>query len=87
MYAQIATHPDLLYAISTLSKSASNPRNIHWNALTHVLCYIRGTLDFRITYRGKYKDLARIGYIDTDYTGCYKFILIFKCETAKIIFY
>ena len=69
MYAQIATCPDLSYAVSTLSKFASNPGNVHWNALTHVLHYIRGTLDFRITYGGKYKDLAPIGYVDADYAG------------------
>jgi hypothetical protein len=69
MYAQIATRPDLSYAVSTLSKFASNPRKNHWNALTHVLRYIQGTLDYRITYGGKYKDLAPIGYVDADYAG------------------
>lgn len=45
------------------------PREDYWNALTHVLCYIRGTLDYRITYGGQHKDLAPVGYVDTDYAG------------------
>ena len=42
MYAQIVTQPNLSYAVSTLSKFASNPGRAHWNALTHVLRYIKG---------------------------------------------
>ena len=64
MYAQIATRPDLSHAVSTLSKFASNPGRVHWNALTHVLRYIRGTLNYKITYGGKYKNLAPVGYVD-----------------------
>ena len=69
MYAQITTRPDLSYAISTLSKFTSNPGKTHWNALTHVLRYIRGTLAYKIMYGGKYKDLAPIRYVDADYAG------------------
>lgn len=70
MYAQIAMQPDLSYAVSTLSRFASNPGRPHWTALTHVLQYIKGTLDFRITYGGKgYTNLAPIGYVDADYAG------------------
>ena len=52
-----------------LSKYTSNPGKTHWNALTHILRYIRGTLGFRITYGGKHNDLAPIGYVDADYAG------------------
>ena len=69
MYAQIVTRPDLSYAVSTLSKFMSNPGKTHWNALTHVLRYIRGTLAYKITYGGKCKDLAPIGYVDANYAG------------------
>ena len=70
MYAQIATQPDLSYAISTLSKFVSNPGRPHWIALMRVLRYIKGTLDFKITYGGKgYTNLAPIGYVDADYAG------------------
>ena len=37
MYAQIATCPDLSYAVSTLSKFASDPGKPHWTALMWVL--------------------------------------------------
>ena len=70
MYPQIATWPDLSYAVSTLSKFASNPEKQHWIALMHVLWYIKGTLDFKITYgREGYTGLTPVGYVDADYAG------------------
>ena len=70
MYAQIATQPDLSYAVSTLSKFALNPRKPHWIALMRVLRYIKGTLNFKITYGVEgHTDLAPVGYVDADYAG------------------
>ena len=70
MYAQIGTRPDLSYAISTLRKYASNPGNTHWQALMHVLQYIKATLHYKITYGGDcFKDLWPTGWVDADYGG------------------
>ena len=52
MYAQIGTQPDLSYTVSTLSKYASDPGVAHWQALMHILQYIKATLDYKITYGG-----------------------------------
>jgi hypothetical protein len=70
MYAQIATRPDLSYAVSTLSKFSSDPGKPHWMALMHVLQYIKGTLDYKITYGGSGNtSLTPYGYVDADYGG------------------
>jgi Reverse transcriptase (RNA-dependent DNA polymerase) len=70
MYAQIGTRPDLSYAVLTLSKYASNPGITHWNALMHILQYIKVTLNYKITYGGKnFKDLRLTGWVDADYGG------------------
>jgi hypothetical protein len=70
MYAQIGTRPDLSYAVSTLSKYASNPGIAHWQALIHVLRYIKATLHYKITYGGDcFKDLKPTGWVDADYGG------------------
>jgi hypothetical protein len=69
MYAQIATRPDLSYAVSTLSKFSSNPGKAHWLALMHVFQYIKGTLHFKIRYGGKETSLTPYGYVDADYGG------------------
>jgi Reverse transcriptase (RNA-dependent DNA polymerase) len=70
MYTQMATRPDLSYAVSTLSKFSSNPGKLHWTALMHVLQYIKGTLDNKITYGGSGRtSLTPYRYVDADYGG------------------
>ena len=70
MWGQLATHPDLLFAVSLLARFQANPGMDHWKALLHVVGYIRNTIDFRITY-SRDGDLNPIAYTDTDYEGCW----------------
>ena len=68
MYAQIGTQPDLSYAVSTLSKYASDPGVAHWQVLMHVLQYIKATLSYKITYSGNgFMSLRPTGWVDADY--------------------
>jgi len=68
MYAQIAMRPDLSYAVSTLSKFGSNPGKPHWLVLMHILQYIKGSLDYKITYGGPGNtSLTPYGHVDADY--------------------
>jgi hypothetical protein len=70
MYAQIATCPDLSYTVSTLSKFSPDPGKPHWIVLMHVLKYIKGTLDYKITYGGSGKtSLMPYDYVDAKYGG------------------
>ena len=39
------TRPDILYAISVLSKHLSNPQMKHWNGAKRVLAYLHDTVD------------------------------------------
>jgi len=64
MWLQIATRPDLSYAVNLLH----NPGKTHWNALKHILAYIKGTIRYGITYAGE--DLNPTGYVDSDFAGC-----------------
>lgn len=70
MYGEIATRFELAFATSKLSKYAINPGKAHWLALMHVLRYIKGTLDHKITYGGKgFTSLAPVGYVDSDFAA------------------
>lgn len=68
MWLQVGTRPDLSFTINLLSRFANNPGIRHWNALKHTLGYVKGTLDYSITY---YRDgnLRPHGYVDADYAG------------------
>ena len=50
MYAMLGTRPDLAFAVASLSQFSSNPGQTHWDAIKHVLRYMRGTQDYRLTY-------------------------------------
>ena len=69
MWGQLATRPDLSFAVSLLSRFQANPGVDHWNALMHVIGYIKNTMDYGLTYsRGS--DLSPIAFVDADYGGC-----------------
>ncbi len=46
MWGQLATRPDLSYAVSVLSRYQINPGLKHWKALLHVMGYIWKTIKF-----------------------------------------
>ncbi len=64
MYASVATHPDITYSVSALSRFLNNPGTIHWEAAKQVLCYLSGTKNLTLTYGEECHDL--VGYTDTD---------------------
>jgi hypothetical protein len=68
MWLQVATRPDLSYAVNLLSRYANNPGRRHWEALKHTLAYLKGTSNYGITYRHG-GDLRPFGYVDADYAG------------------
>lgn len=68
MWLQVATCPDLSYTVNLLSRFANNPGIPHWNAIKHAFGYIRGTLNYGITYH-RHASLNPLGYVDADYAG------------------
>ncbi|KAJ9552465.1 hypothetical protein OSB04_016510 [Centaurea solstitialis] len=47
------TRSDLSYSVVLLSRFMQEPKEQHMKAIRHVLCYIKGTLKFGITYKKK----------------------------------
>jgi hypothetical protein len=54
--------------VNLLSRFANNPGQKHWDALKHTLAYLKGTVDYGITYRYG-ESLRPFGYVDADYAG------------------
>ena len=69
MWGQLATWPDLSFLISLLAWFQSNPGINHWNALMHVIGYIKNTLDYGLTYSHDF-ELTPSAFVDADYGGC-----------------
>ena len=72
MWAAICTRPDISYAVGQLSQYASNPDKSHFRALNQCIRYLRGTVDYRLTYKGEGRadDVPVLtGYSDADWAG------------------
>src|SRR6266540_1394462 len=51
MWGQLATRPDLSFAVSLLFQFQSDPGLEHWKALLHIMGYVKNTLDYGLTYQ------------------------------------
>jgi hypothetical protein len=69
MWGQLATRLDLSFSVSLLACFQANPSIDHWNALMHVIRYIKNTLDYGLTYSCDTK-LSPHAFVDADYEGC-----------------
>ena len=59
MWGQLATRPDLSFAVSLLARFQANPGIAHWSALLHVIGYIKNTPDLGLTYSRDYDPSPR----------------------------
>jgi hypothetical protein len=64
MYTSLGTHPNITFAVQTLSRFATNPGPTHWDAIKRVFQYLKGTRNLWLSYGGNKVDLE--GYADAD---------------------
>ena len=64
----IATHLDLMFIVSLISRYMERPTNSHFQVAKRTLTYIKGTTGFGIFYKkGGSEEL--VGYSDSEYAG------------------
>jgi hypothetical protein len=67
-YAVTGTRPDLAQALGLVNQFCSNPGVEHWTAAKRILRYIKGTIDYGITFDGnKETEVQLNGYVDADW--------------------
>ena len=70
MYAMLGTRPDIAFAVGLLGRFASRPGQVHWQAMKHLLRYLKGTADFKLCYQARSQDCTGlIGFSDADWAG------------------
>lgn len=72
MYAMLGTRPDIAFAVASLSQFSSNPGQTHWIAIKHVLRYLKGTMDYKLSYGGVAANVQKTplqfhGFCDSDW--------------------
>ncbi|GJU88782.1 retrovirus-related pol polyprotein from transposon TNT 1-94 [Tanacetum coccineum] len=63
------TRPDIAFPVSVVSQFLTAPRTSHWDAVTQILGYLKGTLVLGILYSNHGHHIAE-GFTDVDYAGC-----------------
>ena len=63
------SRPDIMFAVSLISRFMHKPSRQHMGAAKRVLRYIRGTLSFGLRYQ-KVRNCKLISYTDSDWAGC-----------------
>lgn len=53
MYLMVETRPGLAYCVGILSRFMENPSTKHWIGVQRILRYLKGTVDYGITYTNK----------------------------------
>jgi len=81
MWGQLATRPDLSFAVSLLSRFQADPGIEHWKGLLHVIGYIKNTMDYGLTY-SRDADLTPLFYVNADYGRCQDT----RCSTSGYVF-
>jgi hypothetical protein len=70
MYLALTTRPDIAYAAGVLARFNSNPGMAHWKAAKHLLRYLKGTAEMKLTYGPDPSTLDPfVGFSDADYGG------------------
>lgn len=65
MYVANGTRPDICYPINMLAQVASNPGRVHWEALKHVIRYLIGTREYRLSWGSS--NIGLMGYTDASH--------------------
>jgi hypothetical protein len=63
-----ATRPDMMFAVSLISRYMANPTELHLQAAKRILRYLKGTTDYGVFYKNE-EDEELTAYTDNDYTG------------------
>ena len=64
-----ATRPDIMYAVSLISRYMESPTETHLLAAKRILRYLQGTKDFGLLYKTSEKSSKLVGFTDSDYAG------------------
>ncbi|XP_050284947.1 secreted RxLR effector protein 161-like [Quercus robur] len=80
MYAMLCTRPDICYSVGMVSRYQSNPGLKHWQAINHILKYLRRMRGYMLVYRCE--DLIPIGYTDSNF----QLDLDFRSSTSGYVF-
>ncbi|XP_049964416.1 uncharacterized protein LOC126484863 [Schistocerca serialis cubense] len=67
MFAATVSQPDIMFAVSMVSRFVHNLDLDHWHAVIKIMKYVQGTRDLTIRYKADSN--GQVAYSDTGYAG------------------
>lgn len=64
MYTTLGMHPNIAFAVQTVSCFSTKPGPAHWEAIKQNVCYLKGTIELWLSFGIKKMKLT--GYTDAD---------------------
>jgi hypothetical protein len=64
------SRPDITFTVNKLCKFMSNPGELHWKYLKHLLRYLAGTRNLGIAYNFDSERMGLHGYTDSSFADC-----------------
>lgn len=64
MYAMVCTRPDIAHVVKVFNRFMSNQGKEHWETVTWILRYLRGTTNSTLCYGGS--EICLQGYVDAN---------------------
>lgn len=65
MYCSLGSRPDIQYAVNVAARYCSNPNQHHLTAVKRIFGYLKGAIDYQLTYQPGKEPLC--GYTDSDF--------------------
>ena len=69
-YLSTMSRPDIAYTVSFLARFNQNPGPSHWGAVKHLMRYLKGTMDFKLTYSGPLAPGIFTTFCDASHGDC-----------------
>jgi len=69
-YLATMTRADIAYVVALLACFSSNLGPKHWQAVKHLFCYLKGTLEYQLTYSGELGSDIFTAYCDAAHGDC-----------------
>ncbi|XP_068636990.1 uncharacterized mitochondrial protein AtMg00810-like [Aristolochia californica] len=64
------SRPDIAHVVNSVSQFLHAPTEDHFLAVKRILCYVKGTLHFGLSFRPSTVPSALVAYSDADWAGC-----------------
>ncbi|KAI6687393.1 hypothetical protein NL676_024221 [Syzygium grande] len=70
IYAMVCTHPDIVQAVTVVSRYMTHLGKVHWQAVKWIFRYLRGSAELGLVFdKNSSNGTSVMGFVDSDFAG------------------